>query len=401
VWRAAYTVTNGTIEANHCNVSITVIDHDGNTTTQSSTRNMTLDNVAPRVVSIDRLDAETVQEGSDVHFRVTFSETVDEIHANVFTLTGTNSVTASINQVTKVNGQTYDVSVTGHGSGQLRLDILDTVAIGVMDAKANHLESSFITGQSYTFTPITQVDLRVPLPSVPQLAVSEKNTVPNTPSIINTQITPGGVLFQTESSHTETPVVIVRTSSPSGIPGSASSIPTCVGGFSLPVGLDHSTISLSGLSLDSTHSEPIRTYPQAPHGQVLLNVPIPDVQLTSAVFSVQIPADAFAYDVSNRITLSVQLADGRPLPAWLHFDSVTGKITGSIPPGYTQELAIKVIARDPQGHQAFSVFKLVTPKAGQGKGISVSSLAKPSLAKQFDRFSHSARQSVWAFTEKG
>ncbi|MGY0832691.1 DUF4347 domain-containing protein [Azospirillum argentinense] len=49
VWTATYTITDGSVDATGRNVSVTVTDDAGNTTTRADTANATLDNVAPTV----------------------------------------------------------------------------------------------------------------------------------------------------------------------------------------------------------------------------------------------------------------------------------------------------------------------------------------------------------------
>ena len=78
-----------------------------------------------------------------------------------------------------------------------------------------------------------------------------------------------------------------------------------------------------------------------------------------AVSSFTVPYDAFAHtDPSERITLSATQADGRPLPGWVRFDAESGRFDIETPRGVRGELAIKLSARDTQGREVSTLFRL-------------------------------------------
>jgi hypothetical protein len=80
---------------------------------------------------------------------------------------------------------------------------------------------------------------------------------------------------------------------------------------------------------------------------------------SSGTTTISVPADAFAHTSPNAVVeLSAQQANGRPLPNWVSFDAAHGKFVVKAPPGVKGELTIKVIARDAQGHEAVSTFKI-------------------------------------------
>ncbi|WP_280154208.1 Ig-like domain-containing protein [Piscinibacter sp. XHJ-5] len=54
------------------------------------------------------------------------------------------------------------------------------------------------------------------------------------------------------------------------------------------------------------------------------------------------------------VLVDVRLADGRPLPAWLRFDPMTGTLAGEPPRGVAQRVVIEVVATDDQGRRAVS-----------------------------------------------
>ncbi len=47
------------------------------------------------------------------------------------------------------------------------------------------------------------------------------------------------------------------------------------------------------------------------------------------------------------------LADGRPLPAWLHFDPVAGTLEGTPPAGFHDRLTLRLVLVDADGRVQF------------------------------------------------
>ena len=103
---------------------------------------------------------------------------------------------------------------------------------------------------------------------------------------------------------------------------------------------------------------------------IVVNRGVADQSLAGgATVAFAIPADAFAAgSASAAVTLSVRLADGQPLPTWLHFDAASGRFDGEPPPGYAGEVAIRVVARDAQGHEAVTTFKVRVSRAASADG---------------------------------
>jgi hypothetical protein len=94
---------------------------------------------------------------------------------------------------------------------------------------------------------------------------------------------------------------------------------------------------------------------------------IPDVPAgePGQPISLQIPSNAFAQSGSaTEVALSATLADGRPLPASLRFNPQNGRFDGALPDESTDDLVIRVVARDTQGRAANAIFRI---KAGQGR----------------------------------
>jgi hypothetical protein len=103
---------------------------------------------------------------------------------------------------------------------------------------------------------------------------------------------------------------------------------------------------------------------------LVLNRGISDqvVQSASRV-EISIPPDAFAHTNPNAsVQLSAQQANGQPLPNWMAFDGRSGKFIVDAPPGVRGEVSIKVVARDSEGHEVVSVFKVRVGTQAQGQG---------------------------------
>jgi len=75
--------------------------------------------------------------------------------------------------------------------------------------------------------------------------------------------------------------------------------------------------------------------------------------------NLQVPTDAFVHtDANETVLLTATLADGTPLPAWLHFDGKAGTFNGVPPAGQALDLRVKVQGRDSQGREANAMFRI-------------------------------------------
>lgn len=133
--------------------TINFTDLTGNAGTQVTTTTngskVQFDKTAPSVVNIQRQlpTADTISDTS-VIFRAVFSEAVTGVDKTDFALT-TTGVNANIASVTKINGSTYDVSVSSiTGNGNLRLD-LKSSSTGINDSAGNAITTGFTSGESY------------------------------------------------------------------------------------------------------------------------------------------------------------------------------------------------------------------------------------------------------------
>jgi len=76
--------------------------------------------------------------------------------------------------------------------------------------------------------------------------------------------------------------------------------------------------------------------------------------------SVQLDTHAFSHSIAGeRLQLSAELEDGRPLPPWLKFNPRNGRFEGIAPEGFAGKLTVRVMARDSLGHEAVQAFDIV------------------------------------------
>lgn len=79
--------------------------------------------------------------------------------------------------------------------------------------------------------------------------------------------------------------------------------------------------------------------------------------------SISIPTDAFVHtDANATVSLEAVQADGAPLPAWMAFDPASGTFTVEPPPGVEGTVEVRVIARDSEGREAVTIFKIKVGK---------------------------------------
>jgi hypothetical protein len=89
-------------------------------------------------------------------------------------------------------------------------------------------------------------------------------------------------------------------------------------------------------------------------------VPIRDQRHASGQpLDFRVPGDAFAHtDPHAVVRLSATLASGEPLPAWLAFDRVGGRFSGTPPDDFGGTLDVRIVARDDHGLEAVTHVKL-------------------------------------------
>ncbi|MGM8062156.1 Ig-like domain-containing protein, partial [Vogesella indigofera] len=118
------------------------------------------------------------------------------------------------------------------------------------------------------------------------------------------------------------------------------------------------------------------------------------VQQGSGEKQISLPADLFAHTNPNEtVVLLATQVDGQPLPAWVQFDPLTGKLVvdaDKAPPG---EMVVKVVARDTQNREAITTFKLVVgDKRAQLERKTVE--GKVNLSAQLQQASRAQQQTI-------
>jgi hypothetical protein len=93
-----------------------------------------------------------------------------------------------------------------------------------------------------------------------------------------------------------------------------------------------------------------------------------------------VPKNAFVDSSQNvQLTFKATLADGSPLPNWLHFNPTSGTFSGTPPAGEKGDLHIKVDARDSKGNEASTTF---TVKNGTPGGEAPVKPTKPAVPQK-------------------
>ena len=92
-------------------------------------------------------------------------------------------------------------------------------------------------------------------------------------------------------------------------------------------------------------------------GLYLVKTPSSQESLTNVTASFNLPDGMFRHSDSHaNVTVVANLADGRPLPAWMTFDPTSGRFTAKPPADSGGTLDIKISARDQNGNVAETQF---------------------------------------------
>lgn len=110
---------------------------------------LTVDTVAPLVVSVNRENPTAPVSSADtITFRVTFSETITAVDASDFAPVFSGGLSGSISAVSASSGPAIDVTVALTGEGTVRLDV--SAGDGLQDTAGHALASAYSSGQTYT-----------------------------------------------------------------------------------------------------------------------------------------------------------------------------------------------------------------------------------------------------------
>ncbi|UXH76681.1 DUF4347 domain-containing protein [Roseateles amylovorans] len=316
-----------------------------------------IDAVTPVVDRVALADGSFPLTGS-ASYLVTFSENVRGVDASDFALLLTDQATGEILSVVQVDGRTYRVEVGGlGGDGSVQLQ-LKSAGNGITDLAGNAL-SAGADSAAFSLVP-------PPPPLVTSLPASLVPLVPQTPVSIDLPwsapitFNTGPVLGQTDLP-TLTPVQRANTGSATDLPvmGLQPLLGEPLTGISLALANDAPPpVQRPYIELGNSSSRGLQATPSlggyAAEAGRPLNISLPFSMFTHS-------------DKDAQVTVDVRLANGRPLPAWLRFDPVTGTLVGNPPAGLNQRIVIDVIAMDAKGNRAVSRIEInVGPAARSG-----------------------------------
>ncbi|RQP23189.1 DUF4347 domain-containing protein [Piscinibacter terrae] len=368
----------------------------------ASTTAVLVDAIAPTIASIDRNDPSSTSARS-VSYTVHFSEAVSGLDVADFTLLKTGSADGSVDVVTQIDAKTYRVEV-GHLSGMGRINLrLNAAGSGIADTAGNALAAG-ADSPAYLVIPVgTQPPIGpFPLPEpTPPIAPSP---APWTPPITFNPTEPVNQI--------DVPTIRPTTSVSAG--------QMATGPASVIVPLVPDALALNAVTI--TPRAEARTgfiETGAGTGQGLQAIPEIGAFPVRAgqPVNIALPVSTFTHsERGEEVTVEVRLANGRPLPAWLKFDPVTGTLSGQPPAGLNQKLDIEVIARDSKGNRASSHISIEVKAAGKGQtsllppaqGTDLAELqrllaerpaapaGRPALSAQFERHGSAARQAELA-----
>jgi hypothetical protein len=363
------------------------------------TTGVLVDASAPTVGSIDRNDPSSTSARS-VSYTVHFSEAVTGLDTSDFTVLKTGSADGSVDTVTQIDAQTYRVEV-GHLSGMGRITLrLNAAGSGIADIAGNTLAAG-TDGPPYLVIPVGTTPPIGPFPLPEPTPPVAPAPAPWTPPIT----------FNPTEPVNQVDVPTIRpTTSPS-----AGQISTGPASVVVPLGPD--ALAANAVTI-TPRSEGRAGFIEtgATTGQGLQAIPEIGAFPARAgqPLHIALPVSTFTHsEKGEEVTVEVRLANGRPLPAWLKFDPVTGTLSGQPPAGLNQKLDIEVIARDSKGNRASSHIAIEVRAAGRGQSLLLPADApelapaelqrllaepagapagRPGLAAQFERHGSAARQ---------
>ncbi|HUH55452.1 MAG TPA: Ig-like domain-containing protein, partial [Rhodanobacter sp.] len=282
-------------------------DASGNAGVGDTTSNAyAVDTRGPQLVSIQRDDGSPNSGQQGLSYTVTFDENVDGVDAADFALVTTGNVHAAIGAVTRIDGHSFTVQLQDvGGSGSLQLNLAATGS-GIADTAGNALASG-ADGEVYVVGGVTPVVLPPPTLLPTASGITHGNSV----SLL-TALQPDDL-----------PTIFFGDAAPTPL-------------FTLPV--ERFGGVLDGLAALS--HEPASSFADGaawpPSAWVAPNHP----------FSVRLPG---ALDGQHGV-VQVSLADGRPLPSWLHFDPVADTLDGVPPADFSGTLSLQLTVLDGHGH---------------------------------------------------
>jgi len=351
-WTATFTPAAGVTDASNAIVLNNAGVHDavGNSGVGSTASDAyAVDTRVPQVVSIQRDGASPNSGQHGLDYTVTFDENVEGVDAADFVLVATGNAHGMIGAVDRIDGRSFTVHLENvGGSGSLQLN-LAAAGSGITDSVGNALAAG-AEGEAYTVAGVAPVVL--PLPVI----------LPTAPGITHgSSVSP---LLSLQPA--DLPTIFFDSAAPAPL-------------FALPTErLGGVLDGLAGLSRDaSASSRDVSAWP--PSIWVAAGKP----------FDMRLPGR-----LDGQSVLQVTLADGRPLPPWLHFDPVAGTLDGTPPAHFGGTLSLQVTVLDVHGQVRIIPLTLSASDGGHDRqaraerpaddaGGKPLATAKPALQAQF------------------
>ncbi|WP_376964410.1 DUF4347 domain-containing protein [Azospirillum sp. A26] len=330
-------------------VTATVTDAAGNATSDATTNELVVDTTPPTAPTVDPQTSGTQTP----------------------TITGTATVGTGEVLTVVVNGATYTVVPNGDGRWSLDLrtatptsgtleplsnggayDVVATVTDAAGNASSDTASAELVINLPAPLSPVSPLSPPVlpapPLPAEPPLPPADPSL-----TLVKPPVAPP--ILSTVSGSTATPTILGAVITNTVAPLT----PTRVLDFG---GLANSLSFLDGATQSGN----------LPRGVVLASDASPDGPRLSVIGTVgdrvisagqqnniPIPAGTFqSTDPQAIVKLEATQADGSPLPVWLKFDASTGTFTGTPPADLDRPVNVKVLARDNQGAQAVTEFRI-------------------------------------------
>ncbi|MFK7959453.1 MAG: putative Ig domain-containing protein [Phycisphaerales bacterium] len=269
----------------------------------------------------------------------------------------------SLDVTDRVSG---DVTISGDANtitiaGRLNGTIVVEQAVGAF--QVNHQDG----GDSDTYGSATQVTIT--RTDVTTAAAAGTNNAPVTANAIDAQATDEDAAFSfaipnnTFSDADGDSLTLSATLADGSALPAWLSFDAGTGTFSgTPAQGDVGTVSVKVTAADpdgeSTSSTFALEVENVNDGPVVDNAMANQSATEDIAFSYQIPADAFADEDGDTLTLSALRSDGSALPDWISFDAGTGTFSGTPSDGDEGVLSITVTAEDPSGASTSDVFSI-------------------------------------------
>ena len=256
-------------------------------------------------------------------------------------------------------GRTWQADYTPDNNVMASALVIELQAATVADLQGNAMVGS---AQSSAFAVRTAVPVPVALPPPVQVEAA----APEAPTVLTLVQAPALTFIPNNSALGP---LVSGTSGSWGtpMPGQSVSTPLLDGMGMAPVRTDIPRFMSTGLSATSTpglQAEPDLGSFTVAAGQAMY---------------IHLPAFTFTHsDLNAQITVEARLSNGRPLPAWLRFDPVTGTLLGQPPAGFNQRLSIEVIGRDANGNRASTQLEIQF----KGRESNRSQLLEPAAAPE-------------------